>query len=70
LFALAVPSEFISLVEDISTYSNMETVGLASESLGDYSVSYKDSSDWQSAFRNKLKAYRRMFDCDERRLSL
>lgn len=70
LFALAVPREFIELVNKISTYSNSETVGLASEGLGDYSVSYKDGSDWQSAFRNKLKAYRRMFDCDERRLSL
>ena len=67
LFGLSVPKEFLELVDKISTLSNTETVGLKSESLGDYSASYKDGSEWESTFRTKLNKYRRMFDCDERR---
>ena len=69
LFALAVPNEFIELVSDISTFSETETVGIKSESLSDMSQTFAgDGGEWEVVYAKKLRKYRRMFDCDERRL--
>lgn len=61
LFGSNPPSSFVSLVTEISNHN--ESIGVSSESIDDYSVSYGNGGgEWEVAFKNKLQAYRRVFD--------
>jgi hypothetical protein len=59
IFGLAIPRELIALEAKIQAYTSKE--GVASESIDDYSVSYKDGSGWQTAFKSELNAWRIMY---------
>jgi hypothetical protein len=65
VFGLGVPASFASLVAAITAYASGTTQGLAGESQGSRSVSYKDSSSWQKVYRDDLNAYRRMYSDKE-----
>ena len=56
---LSIPKEIIALNAKIEAYKGSE--GLASESIDDYSVSFKDGSGWQVAYAKELQAYRVMY---------
>jgi hypothetical protein len=60
VYGLAIPSDVLSLVADIETWvtNNAGTEGVNSESIGRYSVSYKNGGGWQPAFRSRLNGYR------------
>lgn len=60
VFGLAVPKDFLRLVAEVTAYKGSE--GVSSESIGKYSVSYKDGGGWSEAYRNRLNKYRRLFD--------
>ncbi len=55
------PKDFLDLVTDISNFTE-KGIGVKSESIDDYSVSYDDDGSWQSVFANKLNDYRRVYD--------
>lgn len=58
-----IPGELLALVEDIKTYDTNITTGLTSESQGNRSVSYGDSSGWKKAFTSDLSIYKRLRWC-------
>lgn len=60
VFGLAVPKDFLRLVDEIKAYKGAD--GVASESIGKYSVSYKNGGGWSEVFRVKLNKYRRLYD--------
>ena len=59
MYGLAIPRDVIALNDKIEAYKGTE--GIASESIDDYSISYKNGSGWQVAFKDELNAYRLMF---------
>lgn len=64
LFGLAVPKEIQDLATEIQTFitAGNSKDGVASESLGDYSVSYGDKGGgWQAVFSKRLNAYRSIY---------
>jgi hypothetical protein len=65
VYGLAIPKALISLIGDIAEYDNANKTNIASESIGDYSVSYTTGSanetSWVSVFRKRLDPYRKMF---------
>ena len=58
-----IPGELLALIEDVKTYDTNITTGLASESQGNRSVSYGDSSGWKKAFSSDLSIYKRLRWC-------
>ena len=60
LYALTPPADFISIVTDISNFDE-KGLGVNSESIDDYSVTYEDDGSWQSVYKNKLNQYRRVY---------
>ena len=68
IFALAVPRDFIKLVDIIEAFT-LQTVGkenVSSESIaGLYSVSYNSSdtgsNSWQSVYKSSLRPYKKLF---------
>lgn len=65
VFGLGVPATFATLVAAITSYASGTSQGLAGESQGSRSVSYKDGSSWQKVYRDDLNAYRRMYSDKE-----
>lgn len=66
VFELHPPGDFLRLCEEISSYDDAHPVGeMQSETFGDYSYTRASSQGgeqgWQSAYRKRLDAYRRMF---------
>ncbi len=61
LYASVPPSDFVALYDEIEAHTETG-VGVASESIDDYSVSYKDDGSWQSVFKTKLYQYRRVYN--------
>ena len=71
LYGLAVPSTFVTLVDEINTYDDNVTYGIKSESQGNRSVTYgsdggtsSGDSTWQSVYSKSLAPYKRMY-CDK-----
>lgn len=64
LWGLALPNGLLSVVSNITTYVSNQGTGatLMSESQGNRSVSYKDGSDWKSAYNSQLSPYKAMYD--------
>lgn len=68
IYGLAVPKEFLEIVREIESWvaSVGNKVGITSESIDDYSVSFDTSKgsagDWKSAFSTRLNAYRKAYD--------
>lgn len=60
VYGLAIPRDLLKLIAEIQTYGEKEE-GLSSESIDDYSVSFKDGSGWQATFRSKLAGYRNVY---------
>lgn len=64
VYGLSVPKDFLRVAEEIKAYaeSHQGADGVTSETIGKYSVSYKNGSGWSEAFRTKLNQYRRIYD--------
>jgi hypothetical protein len=66
VWGLAVPAEVVKLATEIAAYQTTEKPGVASESLGDYSVSYAAGSSsapgWVWAFKDRLRPWRKVYD--------
>lgn len=61
LIALSTPpSDFVTLATTILSYTE-KGLGVKSESLDDYSVSYDNDGSWQSVYKNKLNDYRKVY---------
>ena len=60
LYALTPPADFISIVSEITNFDE-KGLGVNSESIDDYSVTYEDDGSWQSVYKNKLNQYRRVY---------
>lgn len=54
------PTDFINLVTEIENYN--EKIGVSSYSIDDYSETFEGNGTWQSAFKSKLNAYRRVYN--------
>lgn len=67
VFGLAIPKSLVDLAAEIKTYitNNPSNNNIASERLGDYSVSYKNNeniaSGWYGAFQDRLSQYQRFY---------
>lgn len=64
VYPLAIPDSLLQLVKQIEQFNKDNPNGVASESLGDYSVSYsaKDGvASWQAAFSSQLANYRSVY---------
>lgn len=63
VYALNPPSSFIDLVTDIEGYTE-QGIGIASESIDDYSISYGNNGggEWENTYRSKLNRYRNIYD--------
>ncbi len=60
IYGLAIPKELIEIALEIEAEGSSE--GVASESLGDYSVSYTDgNSSWKTRYKTRLNDYRRLY---------
>ena len=59
--ALAPPNTFLRLVAEIvaSIEEDGATDGIASETIDNYSISYKGDGSWVSAFNKKINKWRR-----------
>ena len=64
LWGLRLPKGLLDLATDIETYVSSQTTkaDVMSESQGNRSVSYKDGSNWKSAFKTQLSQYRSVYD--------
>jgi len=60
IFPCTPPKSFIDLATEISGYT--EKVGISSEKLGDYSVSFNGEGSWENAYSSKLNTYRKIYD--------
>lgn len=60
VYGLAVPRDLLKLIAEIETFGEKEE-GLSSESIDDYSASFKDGSGWINAFKGKLSSYRNVY---------
>ena len=60
IIASTPPKSFIDLATEISGYT--EKVGISSEKLGDYSVSFNGEGSWENAYSSKLNTYRKIYD--------
>lgn len=73
IYGCAVPSDFLSVVSDIETWltTNSGQEGVASESLGNHSISYATGADgstsnnWKSAFSGRLLPYKQVYETYE-----
>jgi hypothetical protein len=67
IFGLKVPNDFLSLVTEITSWQadNSGKDGIASESIGRYSVSFQNGGAWQNVFASKLNMFRCMYDATE-----
>jgi hypothetical protein len=67
IFGLAVPTDFVSLVAEITSWiTNNSPDGVANEKIDDYSIEYSSDAQkggWQGAYKRKLAQYRKMY-CD------
>jgi len=54
------PKDFIALATEIVGY-NEKGVGVSSEGLDDYSVSYNTDGSWENIYKTKLIRYRRVY---------
>ena len=66
VYELNPPGDFLALCGEISRYDDAHPVGeMQSESFGDYSytraTAQGGTQGWQTAFRQRLDAYRRMY---------
>lgn len=59
IYGLAVPKTFLDIVTSIS--GSTSTEGIASESLGDYSVNYVNGSGWQQTYKSQLMQYKKPY---------
>jgi len=66
IIASTPPQSFIDLATEISNFK--ESVGVNSESIDDYSVTYNGEGSWESVYSSKLNQYRKVYD-DITRLS-
>ena len=64
IHGLKLPKAYLSVISAIETYTAGQSTQaeISSESQGSRSVTYKDGSGWQSAFKSKLSPYMSMFD--------
>lgn len=62
VFGLSIPNALITLAGKIETYEVSATPGLNSESQGNRSVSYGQSSSWVDVYRSELNKYRSLVD--------
>lgn len=60
VYASSPPQEFVDLATKINAY-NETGIGADSESIDDYSISYKGDGSWESVYANKLNTYRRVY---------
>ena len=58
MFGLGIPKSVIDLASKLTTYTSNLKQGIVSESQGQRSVTYKDSSNWQVVYKNELNSYR------------
>jgi len=67
VWGLAIPNAFLKIVEDIEAYqAKGPSDGVASESIGRYSVSYKNGGGWRDIFKGRLDVYRCIYDTTKR----
>lgn len=63
IFSCAPPTDFISLVSEIETYtSSSPSNGVQSKKLGDLSITYSGDSTWNSVYSARLNKYRKVYD--------
>lgn len=65
VYALAIPKSLLNLTTEIEAYGEKDE-SLSSESIDDYSVSFKNGSGWEKAFASKLAPYKRVYSDLER----
>lgn len=62
---LAIPKIVLDLVSDIEAYNTENPNGIASETLGDYSVNYagdqNGNASWKNVFAKRLSALRKVY---------
>ena len=61
VWGLKIPAEVVTLEAEISAFRETASDGLASESQGSRSVSYKNGSSWSDVYKARLIPYRRLY---------
>ena len=61
VWGLAVPGAVVALESEIATFKAATDDGLASESQGSRSVSFKNGSSWSEVYKARLIPYRRLY---------
>lgn len=61
LWGLTIPGTVVALESEIATFKASTSDGLASESQGSRSVSFKNGSSWSEVFKARLTPYRRLY---------
>ena len=59
--SLSIPKAILNLADEIQAYNAKNDGSVASESLGDYSVTYGEGATWITVFRNKLAPYKKAY---------
>jgi len=60
MYASTPPKHFIEIANEIDNFDESK-IGVASESIDDYSVNFSKDQSWQEVFKDKLNQYRKVY---------
>ena len=60
IYTSTPPRHFIEVVNEIDNFDESK-IGVASESIDDYSVSFSKDQSWKEVFKDKLNQYRKVY---------
>lgn len=61
VWGMSIPKALLSLIGEISGLQEHSIDGVASESQGDRSITYKDGGSWMGIYKSRLIPYRRLY---------
>ncbi|HSH36080.1 hypothetical protein [Schnuerera sp.] len=60
IYGSTPPKHFIELAMEVGNFDESK-IGLASESIDDYSISFSKDQSWEEIYKDKLNKYRRVY---------
>jgi hypothetical protein len=60
IYVSTPPKHFVEVADAINSFDENK-IGVASESIDDYSVSFSKDQSWQEIFKDKLNQYRKVY---------
>lgn len=61
LYGLRIPKSVLEIVGKVEEYEAERVVGVKSENILGYSITYTDNNSWQTTYKDELKKYRKVY---------